>query len=309
MAPVATFRKILVIPASDSVDQPAIRRLRQLADGETVAECFAPVHDPHLDGYLGDTEIYEPLRRAVVKEKSAKLDALATAVAAKGPQCHAVARWDHPRDNAIAREALESGAELVIATPDRPRHGILSSSDWKLVSHCPAPILVVKGSGEKHYENVVAAVDPVHAHAKPGDLDDAIVAVAAKIAAVAKAKLSLVHCFLPLSYYDSADIGRLPLQDAEDALERSREEAMAELAKRAGLPESATELIPGKPDAVLESMAEEGRADLIVMGGLSRGMLADLLIGSTADRLLQHGECDVLIVKPPSLEIDVSLKT
>jgi len=309
MTPMATFRKILVVPAGDAVEQPAVLRLRQLAGSATVAECFEPVHEPHLDGYLGNTEIYAPLREAVVREKSAKLDALATAIAARGPQCHAVARWDRPRDNAIAREALAFGAELVIVTPDRARHGILSSSDWKLVSHCPAPILVVKGDGEKRYENVVAAVDPVHAHAKPGDLDDAIVAMAAKVAAVAKAKLALVHCFLPLSYYDTDDIDRLPLKDAEDALEGSRRDALAALAQSAGLPESATELVAGKPEAIFESMAEEGRADLVVMGGLSRGMLADLLIGSTAERVLQHAACDVLIVKPPSLEIDVSIKT
>lgn len=305
----ATFRKILVVPASDSVDQPAILRLRQLAGSATIAECFQPVHEPHLDGYLGNTEIYEPLRRALVQERSAKLEALATAVSVQGPRCNSVVRWDRPRDTAVAREALAFSAELVIVTPDRPRHGVLSSSDWKLVSHCPAPMLVVKGDGTKRYENVVAAVDPVHAHAKPGDLDDAIVATAAKLAAVVKARLSLLHCFLPLSHYDTEDIDRLPLQDAEDALERSRREAMVALAERAGLPESATELVAGKPDTVLESMAEAGKVDLVVMGGLSRGMLADLLIGSTAERVLQHAACDVLIVKPPSLEIDVSIAT
>lgn len=299
------FKKILVIPAGDSADQAAVKRMSQLVGRSTETELFEPVHEPHLDGYLGNTEIYAPLRRSLLEQETASLEELSKAVAAGGHRCLAVTRWDYPRDQAVAREALAFGADLVIVTPSRARHGILSSSEWKLVAHCPAPILVVKSQGDGPYERIVACVDPVHAHAKPEDLDDEIVACAAKVRDVTGGGLELVHCFLPLAYFGTEDMDRVPLQDAEVALEKSRQKAVSALAARAGLTDEATRLIAGKPAAVLEDMAEKGETDLIVMGGLSRGMLADLLIGSTAERVLGHATADVLIVKPPSLEIEV----
>jgi nucleotide-binding universal stress UspA family protein len=50
---------------------------------------------------------------------------------------------------------------------------------------------------------------------------------------------------------------------------------------------------------VLEGLVDRGAADLVIMGGLSRGRLKDFLIGSTAQRLLERSRADVLIVKPP----------
>ncbi len=46
-------------------------------------------------------------------------------------------------------------------------------------------------------------------------------------------------------------------------------------------------------------MQQSGEADLIVMGALARGRLAEFLVGSTAERVLHHGRGDVLVVNPP----------
>jgi nucleotide-binding universal stress UspA family protein len=48
-------------------------------------------------------------------------------------------------------------------------------------------------------------------------------------------------------------------------------------------------------------LQRNGEADLVVMGGLARGRLAELLLGSTAERVLHHGRGDVLVVKPPKV--------
>lgn len=43
--------------------------------------------------------------------------------------------------------------------------------------------------------------------------------------------------------------------------------------------------------------AEEGHADLIVMGSRGRGTFADLLLGSTADRVLRFAKIPVVIAR------------
>ena len=57
--------------------------------------------------------------------------------------------------------------------------------------------------------------------------------------------------------------------------------------------------VAGAPHAVIEDLQRRGEADLVVMGGLARGRLAELLIGSTAERVLHQGFGDVLVVKSP----------
>lgn len=46
--------------------------------------------------------------------------------------------------------------------------------------------------------------------------------------------------------------------------------------------------------------ANESRADLIVIGSTGRGTLRHVLLGSTAERLLHHAPCSVLVVRIPA---------
>jgi len=302
------FKKILLVPESNSIDQAAVRRLAMLADGATQTELFGPVHEPLLDGYLGNTEIYEPLRRRVVQEESEGLAELAGVLKSRGLRCTPHAAWDWPLDQAIASEAAKFGADLVIVSPGHEGRRSMGSSDWRLVASCPAPILVVKSDGKRPYRNIVAALDPLHAHSKPADLDDAIAACAEAVRQRTKANLSLVHCYLPLTHFGSRDSDATALQHAEQALEKSRRQELEALAAKSGSAPSSTRLIEGKAQDVLEAMAADDDVDLVVMGGLSRGRLSDFLIGSTAEHMLHHAKCDLLIVKPPHLKMRVSVK-
>jgi len=45
-------------------------------------------------------------------------------------------------------------------------------------------------------------------------------------------------------------------------------------------------------------LADEVRADVLVMGAVARGALERLFVGSTAEAVLDKLSCDVLIVKP-----------
>ena len=143
-------------------------------------------------------------------------------------------------------------------------------------------MLLVKSTGERRYRHIVAAVDPFHAHAKPLELDPLILANAKKVQTLTGATLTVLYCQTPVEYF-GADLGPL-----EAAVHRVDAGAVQRLAAAAGIPESAARVVSGAPHIVLQRMAERGEADLIVMGALARGRLKDFLIGSTAERLLQH---------------------
>ena len=54
----------------------------------------------------------------------------------------------------------------------------------------------------------------------------------------------------------------------------------------------------GDARQLIPEFAERCRASLVVMGAVSRSRLRQLLIGSTAESVLDRLECDVLVVKP-----------
>ena len=58
-----------------------------------------------------------------------------------------------------------------------------------------------------------------------------------------------------------------------------------------------THIHVGQPAEVISKMAEELQCDLVVMGAHGRGVLANIVMGSVATRVLHLTKCPVLIVK------------
>jgi len=296
------FSKVLVIADGDDPNQPALRRSMQCVGEAGEIDVFTAVYEPALEGYLGNKEIYEPLRSRVVRERRERVAALARAAESWGVKAVSNAVWAHPLGRAVADEVAAKRVDLVVARPAELHEGGstaasgLSHSIWQLVSGCTVPMLVVKSDGQAPYRHIVAAVDPFHAHAKPAALDAEIVRVAKALQAQTGAELTVLHCYLPLDYF-GADLGPLPTAEAAQA--SAREKAMGALCVEAGVPSTAIRLLAGAPQTVLKNLQQNGEADLVVMGALARGRLAEFLIGSTAERVLHHGRGDVLVVKPP----------
>jgi nucleotide-binding universal stress UspA family protein len=65
--------------------------------------------------------------------------------------------------------------------------------------------------------------------------------------------------------------------------------------RAAGIATDSATLI-GRPDSEIVARAAATHADLIVMGTHGRSGLAHALLGSVAERVVQHAPCPVLIV-------------
>ena len=158
------FSKILVLVRGNDPAQPAVQRAVSCATKITELALLDLVHEPMLDGYMGNSAIYEPLRKRVVGERAEQMQELVKTLRKRGIEVTGEAVWDHPLDEAVARHVHAKSADLVVTAP---AGGGLSNSDWRLVTTCPAPVLVVRGAPDRKYGHIVAAVDPYHAHAKP----------------------------------------------------------------------------------------------------------------------------------------------
>jgi universal stress protein E len=259
-----------------------------------------------LEGYLGNREIYEPLRRRVLDERREGAAVLARAVESEGIRGSSKAVWSHPMHAAVAAEVDASGIDLVVAAPANLHQGGgvggggLSHGDWQVVTSSRAPLLIVKSNGRAPYRSIVAAVDPFHAHAKPAALDREILRAAKEAQRRTRAALAALHCYTPVEYF-GADLARMAPSDPR--LVDARLEAVRALCVEEHVSAEAARLVAGAPHTVLTDLQQRGEADLIVMGALARGRFAELVLGNTAERVLHYGNGDVLVVTPPRIKV------
>jgi len=220
---------------------------------------------------------------------------------------------DYPPHEAVVRRAERIRADLVIAST-RP-HGfaarlLLRNTDWELIRRCPCPLLLVKSRGSYAGSVVLAAVDPFHTHAKPADLDAQLLDIGNTVAQLFKGSLHVFHAYSPLIELvplpTALAIPAIAPPEAERAHAELVASEVARLAETAGVPPRARHLRMGVIASELCNAAKSTRADVVVIGAVSRSRLGRIFIGSTAERALDQLPCDVLVVKPRGFKSTVS---
>lgn len=174
----------------------------------------------------------------------------------------------------ISWEVLRGGHDLIMKEAEPNESVLFGSTDMHLLRTCPCPVWLLKpGHGDVPFSQILAAVDP----APPSDETD------------------LFHLKAELAQKDEALDAKI-LKLAGSLAEREGAQLHVLLAWSApgeGLVRG--ELIPAD---VIAEFAKSGRADPIVMGTVARTGIAGLLIGNTAETILQRVNCSVLAVKP-----------
>ncbi len=239
-------------------------------------------------------ELHEQYRKAADE----RLAALAETARSRGLEAASDLRIGAPVGTIL--EAIEElGAGLAVAGTrglTGLKHLLLGSTAEHLVQKAPCPVLTVHDD--------FAVPDGVERVLIPTDFsDDARHAldVAAGIFHADKPSVVLVHAFqIPLEYTNFAGSYMPP-----DLIERAREQSNTNLAEAAkalaelGFPVE-TVAREGYAPQVIEELARERDVDLIAMGTHGRSGLKHAVLGSTAERVVQHAPCPVLTVRRAS---------
>lgn len=110
-----------------------------------------------------------------------------------------------------------------------------------------------------------------------------------------KAKVIALHV-LPLT---ELTVGDMPGNLLDEMMQQMQLDAEQQLAMWAGVQPVAVEplVLWGTPAADICRIAEERKADVIVMATHGRTGLAHLFIGSVAERVVRHAPCSVLVLR------------
>jgi nucleotide-binding universal stress UspA family protein len=110
------------------------------------------------------------------------------------------------------------------------------------------------------------------------------------------AEIAIVYAVEPPVDY-SGEIG-LPADLLLEASSSETVEALRVLRQEVDLPPNASEFIrEGHAHEVIIKVAEDWRADLVVVGSHGRGGLERVLLGSVAEGVVRHAPCPVLVTR------------
>ena len=267
------------------------------------ASMLAKAHDASMElvsieysSYLEDGQYFDPIQAAELRVKMIEthrldLEAIAEPLRVEGLKVDTFATWGHPSYKFLNHRVKEPDSTLVIKSTkhhNKFARLFLSNEDWDLIRHCAAPLLLVKGRHWASKPVIVTAVDPEHVNDKPIFFDLKMVAYSQALAKACGGSVDLYHS-------DS-----IPPFMVVYTLISNQEEQKAKLeafAKDAGIEAAHCHWTYSPIEASLPKLLENLGASVVVMGAVSRSGLDRVLIGSTAERLLDHIDRDVLIVK------------
>jgi universal stress protein E len=296
----------VIDPTADA--QPAMQRAAWLA-GKTGAELelFICYYNEYLSGErLFDSPSLEKARQEIISGHEKRLETLAEPLRNSGLVVKITAVWDHPLYEGIVRHAAAVGADIVFK--DTHHHSavaraLLTNTDWNLIRSTAAPLWLVKPRDIPENPVFVAAVDPLHEHDKPAELDDEILELGKSLAAAAGAGLRAFHSYDPRMAIAGATANAyipvsIPFEELEEQVIADHKKRFNEIAEKHKIDADDAHLVPGLIHEELPEYCRNTDAAIVIMGAVSRNRLQRLFIGATAERTLEHLPCDLLIVKP-----------
>lgn len=223
----------------------------------------------------------------------------------------------------VIRAVLKNAYDLVIKPAENPSwlERLFGKNDMHLLRQCPCPVWLMKPREKANYNTILAAVDfdPLGPLGTDRDLNREILELAGLLAMSNFASLHLAHAWEafveapPLSKGATSLVGAAYYVEKTHARHRNGLYLLGEeMRKWIGVDtydylSPSLHLTKGPAKKVIPRLAAELRADLVVMGTIARTGISGLIIGNTAEAILDQLSCSVLAIKPPGFKTPVRL--
>lgn len=299
------YQRILVVADPAMRRTPAIERAARLARA-TGGELHLCIFDHHAAiaavGTVSE-EVMALAKTSFLREREEWLEDQASALRGDGVRVQTDVIWGTPVHEKVIAKAADIRPDLLVKDVHREpalKRLLMTPLDWQLIRLCPSPLLLVNPQAHPLPKRVIAAVDTGSIGDDAEALNDRVVRAATGLALQCNATLHLAHAFDGLATVAMADPhadGQL-IGEAYETLRGARREHFDAFAARHGVPDERKHFLDGPVADTLADLAQFAEADVVVIGSVFREGLERLIIGSSAERILERVQCDLLVVKP-----------
>ena len=195
----------------------------------------------------------------------------------------------------IAQTARAERADLVImGRRPRPLRGLIfDTTAERVVRAARVPVLIVGEGAVASYRRTLLALDV-------SDVSARAVHMARSLGLLDASEIAILHVFTPrasfLLGHAGADKEVLTKHVVHTALHAANQ--LLPFLRRECLDDPGNEVLleDGDPFGTIMAAIDRRRPDLLVIGTHARTGLKRLLFGSTADLIIRHANCDLLVV-------------
>jgi universal stress protein E len=300
-------RNILCVVEFDNYPERVVDRAIWLARSRDCS-LHMLICDPITD-LLGDAYVYllesQNIAESIRESQDEAIEKLVAMAEDAGVRVDADRITDKHVADIVRREAEARQPRYVVKGThyhSPAERASLAVADWDLIRHLDFPLWFVKPVEWREPPVIVAAVDPLHAHDKPAQLDKRIIERAQFLVRKNGGKVVVLHTYQTLEEIGSRAMWafkpkKLPVEDINRKIFEEHNRALKILGETMGVPADALHLVSGRAHEVLPAFARQQGASLVIMGALARSRLKQRIIGSTAARSLDHIPCDVLVTQ------------
>jgi len=276
LSPLARFERILVATDGSSFSADAVKI--------AIAMCVkSGAHLYPFNMVLTNPE-YEALAPELVEKASEDvrtyLESVVAEAARHGVGSTMLMRLGDRPDVEIVTVAEDINADLIVMG-QQGRRGLarmmVGDATLRVIGSGPCSVLSVPVGAGMWQNRILLGTDGSR-------FADAAAVSAAKIAHCCEAPITVVSALVPSHSEARRDEGR-------EAVKRTTMQL-----RQDGLDVDGATL-PGEADDVMIKLAEEKRADLIVVGTHGRTGFGKVLLGSVSERIIGKAKCAVLVVK------------
>ncbi|PCJ23315.1 MAG: hypothetical protein COA96_12150 [SAR86 cluster bacterium] len=220
----------------------------------------------------------DALQRVELARHHAWVKSLTEPLEAAGNAVNIEIEWTADWRDAIAPAAKRAGADLIVkAASARSGAGrrMLKTSDWTLLRNSHCPVYLIKKDELQSGIKVLVALDIARDDELHTQLNDRVLEFGhALVDNIPENSLHAVNA------YSTADNFVSP----------------PDLAEKAGIERTDAYTVDGAPEKVIPEIAEQIGADIVILGTAARAGIQGIVIGNTAEKILDALNTNILTV-------------
>ena len=297
------YQKILVVIDPKTDNQKALKRAIELAEKTNASiTALLTIYDFSYEmTTILSGEERETMRQSLIKDRQLWLTDIIEQLNNKQLVIKQEIFWHNRPFEQIIEHVLDDDFDIVIKGThehDKLKSVIFTPTDWHLLRKCPCPVLLVKDHDWPKNGNIVASLNIGSEEPEHQSLNEKITTESICLGEMLSANVHLVNSYPGTPVNITIEIPEFDANEYNQAMLKHHAKLMKKHAKKYHVATEHTHVYEGLPEDVIEKVAKDLDAELVVLGTVGRTGLSAALIGNTAEHVIDKLNCDLLALKP-----------
>ena len=207
-----------------------------------------------------------------------------------------ITRWNKDLELAVDDVCHLDHYDLIIKTGHRSETLFHTPSDFKLLELPKVPVMILRRSSWRSKPVILATIDLSHQDEEQHLLNHKVLSHARQMADLKGAELHL--CYVVTYSQALVDLDILDKHKLYNKFEQEQLQDLYQLASDYHIDRDHIHIKMGVVEKAIPSIANEIKADLVVLGTHRRKGLSRVMIGNHCEKILSIMRTDILAIKP-----------